>query len=282
LTGDYLSAVMGPGSERAGARRYEPGDDARQIDWNLTARAMDAHVRTTEADRELETWVLADRSPSMDFGTAEREKREVVLAVVAAFGVITVRGGNRIGVVLAGGERLQRVPAANSRVAMLAGLSTLYDSPRGDAGPDEEGDLSAGLRYLHRTQRRRGQAVVVSDFLDDTDWATDLRRLALRHQVIAVQVSDPREHELPPVGLLSVVDTETGRQLHVQTNSTAVRQRYADAAAERQQRIERAIRTSGAELLHLSTGGDWLLEIARFLNQRRDRRYASTTRKDTS
>ena len=102
VSGDYLTFTPGPGTDPAGARPYGPGDDARRIDWNLTARALSPHVRTTEADRELETFIVADRSASLDFGTAQREKREVVLASVAAFGFLTVRAGNRLGVLVVG------------------------------------------------------------------------------------------------------------------------------------------------------------------------------------
>jgi uncharacterized protein (DUF58 family) len=274
LTGEYLSAVIGPGSERAGARAYEPGDDARRMDWNLSARAIGPHVRTTEADRELETWVVTDRSASMDFGTAHHEKRELVLAALAAFGAITARTGNRLGVVIAGSEQLRRIPPANSRVSMLAALSAVYDTPRRLSPPDDAADLANALRFLDRTHVRRGQVVVVSDFLDRSDWPTEVRRLALRHQLICVQVTDPREFELPPVGILSVVDAESGRQMHVQTNSTSLRQRYADAAAERQQEIVRSITRAGAEHLHLSTDRDWLLDIVRFLSRRRHRSHA--------
>jgi uncharacterized protein (DUF58 family) len=269
LSGDYQSLNRGPGSEPAGARTYGPGDDARRMDWNLTARSLTPQVRTTEAERELETWVVADRSASLDFGTAEREKRELVLAAVAAFGFLSVRAGNRLGVLLAGGDRIVRLPATTGRVGMMAALSAVYDTPRRDAPPAPGADLHAALARLERTHRRRGQVIIVSDLLDQSDWAGALRRLALRHQVIVAQVTDPREFELPAVGMLAVVDAETGRHLQVQTNSAALRARYADAAAHRHADIRRSVVDSGASLLHLSTDRDWLVDIVRFLGRRR-------------
>ncbi|MFL6241140.1 MAG: DUF58 domain-containing protein [Actinomycetes bacterium] len=273
LAGDYLAVAAGPGSEPAGARTYQPGDDARRIDWNLSARALEPHVRTTEADRELETWAIVDRSPSMDFGTTQREKREAALAALAAFGAISVRGGSRLGVVVTGVDELRRLRASNNRAAMMAALSTVFDTPRRDAVGTDDPDLAAALQFVHRTHLRRGQVVVISDFLDSSGWPDGLRRLSLRHQVICVQVTDPREFELPPVGMLAVVDTETGRQLHVQTNNTRLRARYAAAAAARQEGIETSIRQAGAEHLHLSTDRDWLHDIARFASRRRRRHY---------
>jgi len=269
LSGDYLASAVGPGTEPAGARAYQPGDDARRIDWNLSARAMAPHVRTTDADRELETWVVADRSASLDFGTARREKREVVLAALAAFGSLSVRAGNRFGVLVAGGEKLLRIPARSGPRALMAALAAVYDTPRRGSGPAAGADLAAALTRLHRTQQRRGQVIVLSDFLDRGDWSTALRRIALRHQVIAVPILDPRELELPPVGMLALVDPETGQRLHVQTNSPALRERYAAAAAARQEEIRRAVLRSGAEYLPLTTDRDWLVDIAAFVSSRR-------------
>ncbi len=269
LSGDYLARAVGPGTEPAGARAYQPGDDARRIDWNLSARALAPHVRTTDADRELETWVVADRSASLDFGTARREKREVVLAALAAFGSLSVRAGNRFGVLVAGGEKLLRIPARSGPRALMAALAAVYDPPRRGSGPAAGAALAAALTRLHRTQQRRGQVIVLSDFLDRGDWSTALRRIALRHQVIAVPILDPRELELPPVGMLALVDPETGQRLHVQTNSPALRERYAAAAAARQEEIRRAVLRSGAEYLPLTTDRDWLVDIAAFVSSRR-------------
>ena len=268
LSGDYLAAVVGTGSEAAGARPYAPGDDARHIDWNLTARALAPHVRTTDADRELHTTVVVDRSASMDFGTAAREKREVALAAVAAFGFLTVRSGNHFGVLMSGGDELVWVPARAGRPGMLAALAAVYDTPRVQAAPAPGATFAAGLNRVARTQHRHGQVIVVSDFLDAADWGSPLRRLCLRHQVLAVQVVDPREFELPDVGMLAVVDSETGRHLHVQTRSAALRERYRAAAAQRHQAIRQNVIRAGAEYLELSTDRDWVGDVARFVNHR--------------
>lgn len=273
VTGDFLGSGVGPGTEPSGVRPYGPGDEARRIDWNVTARSLEPHVRTTDVDRELETWIVADRSASLDFGTTEQEKRDVVLAAVAAFGLLSLQGGNRVGVVIAGGDEVVRLRPAASRPTMMAALARLYDTPRVDGVPGAEADLAGALEMVSRVHRRRGRVVVVSDFLD-AGWASPLQALAFRHQVVAVQVTDPREHELPAVGILSVVDTETGRELHVQTNSERLRRRYAEAARARDADIAAAIRSAGAAHLVLATDRDWVGEIAQFVRRQTQRRQA--------
>jgi uncharacterized protein (DUF58 family) len=278
-SGDFLTAAIGPGSERAGAREYEPGDDARLIDWNLSARSASTHVRATEAEREVNTWIVADRSASLDFGTARAEKRDVVLGAAAAFGMLTVRGHNRLGVLVAGTQRVQHHPPRNGRTWLMASLGAVHDTPRQDGAPGTDSDLAAAVRSLLVTERRRSQVVVLSDFLGPDRWRQPLQALALRHQVIAVHVTDPRELELPSVGILAVVDTETGRQRYVQTRSAAMRARYAAAAAQRHAEIARSIASSGAEYLHLSTARDWLTDTLLFATRRKGlQRTAAVTR----
>jgi uncharacterized protein (DUF58 family) len=270
ITGDYLAWSAGPGTERTGARRYEPSDDARRIDWNLSARSLDPQVRTTQADRELETTIIIDRSASLDFGTARREKREVALAVLAAFGILTARGGNRLHVLIAGGDQLVRIPPRHDRRGVMAALAAVDATPRREAPPGDGADLAAALDRVDRITKRRGLIVVVSDFLDKTNWAAPLRRLSTRHQVLAVAISDPREMTLPAVGMLTLVDPESGRSVHVQSNSAALRRRYAEAAKARQETIQRDLVTTGARHLALSTDRDWVLDIANFVTRRRE------------
>ena len=281
LSGEFIAYGRGPGSERVGARRYEPGDDARRIDWNLTARTMHPYVHVTEPDRELETWFVADLSASLDFGTAEREKRELVLAGMAAFGFTASRAGNRFGVLTLGGQQIGRTRPRSGRRAVLAALAAAYDSPRHTAAPEPGADLAAALRDLHRVHRRRGRVVVLSDFLDAADWSTPLRALSSRHDVVAVHVVDPRELELPDVGMLRVVDPETGRLLEVQTRSATLRQRYAEAAAARHQQIRVRIEAADAAYLPLRTDEDWALALVRFFRaqSRADRSRRRTNAK---
>ena len=276
LHGDHQGLVPGAGSEAAEGREYQPGDDVRRMDWNLTARTGTAHVRETVADRELETWLVVDQSASLDFGTADCEKRDLALAAAAAFGFLTVRGGNRIGAVTLSGSGPAVWPARTGREAVLALLHTLSgaERPPGSAAPPR---LADALTVAARTARRRGMVAVVSDFLDDSageagPWPKALRALTARHQVVAVEVRDPREDELPSVGLLTLVDPETGRLLEVQTANPKLRASFAEAAVARRRAVRDHIRAAGAGHLVLSTDRDWLRDIVRFVELSRRRR----------
>jgi len=271
LQGDYRGLVPGHGSELGEARPYVPGDDVRRIDWNVTARSIDAHVRDTIADRELETWVLADLSGSLGFGTADCEKRDLAVAAVAAVGFLTQRTGNRVGTMALTGNGPLTIPARQGRLHLQALLHQLVVAAR---AADGSTDLSEGLRRLSGTARRRGLVVVVSDFLDYGPWEQPLRVLAARHEAVCVEILDPRELTLPNVGLVDFVDPETGATLEVQTSDAEVRAAFAAAAAEQRARITQAIRRTGADHLVLRTDQDWLLDLARFVTWRRERIHA--------
>ncbi|HEY6748549.1 MAG TPA: DUF58 domain-containing protein [Mycobacteriales bacterium] len=273
LQGDHLGLLPGPGTETAAAVPYRPGeDDLRRMDWGVTARTLQPHVRTLVADRELETWALVDLSASMDFGTARAEKRDLAVAAVAAVGFLSAGGGNRIGAHLLGPGGVRRLPARSGRPALLGLVRSLLTAPRAEPGADVL-PLVAGLDTVDRQHRRRGFRVVVSDFLEPgQDWEPALRRLASRHQVLAVEVVDPRELELPDVGLLALVDPETGRRREVWTGRRALRTRYAEAAAEHRLAVRTALRRAGADHLVLRTDRDWVRDLARFATDRRRRR----------
>ena len=270
LQGDHRGLTPGHGSEPGEIRAYQPGDDVRRIDWNVTARLGETHVRDTVADRELETWILVDASASLAFGTATCEKRDLALAGVAATGFLTARTGNRVGAMTLGPNGASApIPARGGRVhlqsIMRQVLSVLDDPQPGRT------DLTTGLRRLAGTASRRGLIVVISDFLDPSPWEGALRSLALRHDVLCVEVVDPVELALPDVGMLVLHDTVTGRQIEVPTGNAKFRQRYADAAAQQRADIAARIRATGADHLTLRTDRDWLLDLARFVSRRRDR-----------
>ena len=278
LQGDFQGLMPGAGTERGEGREYRPGDDVRRIDWNLTARTSVPHVTDTIVDRELETWVVADCSASLDFGTAGCEKRDLVLAATAAIGFLTARAGNRLGAVLDASPAPVVHPARADRASLLALLRTLRTMPRASAAPPPGSGPTLGnvLERTARIAKRRGLVVVVSDFLEDpATWERPLRRLHARHDVLAVEVVDPRELSLPAVGLLTLVDPETGGLLEVQTSNPKLRARYDAAAAEQRSAIARSIRRGGAEHVQLRTDRDWVLDLVRFVRARRSRRMGA-------
>ncbi len=263
--------MPGAGSEAGEGREYRPGDDVRRMDWNLTARTGIPHVRETVADRELETWVVVDQSASLDFGTADCEKRDLALAATAAFAFLTARAGNRVGAVTLGAGGAKVLPARTGRDAAMALLHRLAGAERVPA-TDNPATLVEALDVTARAATRRGLIAVVSDFLDPGPWPQSLRRLGARHQTVAVEVRDPREDELPAVGVLTLVDPETGRLLEVQTGNARLRERFAEAAAARRAAVRGHVRTAGATHLELSTDRDWLRDVVRFVQASRRRR----------
>lgn len=279
LQGDYLGLLPGPGTEPGESREYRPGDDVRRMDWPVTARTTTPHVRQTIVDRELETWLAVDLSASLDFGTAQCLKRDLAIAAVAAMAHLTVRGGNRIGAVVgtgdSSGSAAHRIPARPGRRGAQALLRAVAGTDRPSGGGRT--DLAALVDSLNRPPRRRGTVVVISDFLAPTGWERPLRKLAVRHDVLAVEVVDPRELELPDVGVLELVDPESGAVHEVQT-TPQVRAHYARAAAEQRDAIAEALRHAGAGHLRLRTDTDWLLDIVRFVAAQRHARTRGTTR----
>ena len=284
LQGDYLGLLPGPGTEAGESREYRPGDDVRRMDWPVTARTTLPHVRRTVADRELETWLAVDLSASLDFGTARCLKRDLAIAAAASAAHLTVRGGNRIGAVVGTGgagadgadrSRITRLPARPGRKD-AQGLLRAIAKTKVRSG---RADLGLLIDALNRPPRRRGMAVVISDFLTPVEqWSRPLRKLGVRHDVLAVEIVDPRELELPDVGVISLVDPETGAIHEVQTADAKLRHRYAQGAAAQRSAIAHALRGANAAHLRLRTDSDWLLDIVRFVASQRHARTGGTTR----
>jgi uncharacterized protein (DUF58 family) len=318
LNGEHIGLLPGPGTELAEARLYQPGeDDVRHMDWAVTARTTTPHVRDMIADRELEAWALVDLSASMDFGTADLEKRDLAVAALAAVGFLTARLGDRFGAYVMHQGAVRRVPARTGKAALYALLQSILDAertpaprsqaPRPPASRAADGpyawqshphqpaparapaaapagnDLAEALTGFARGQTRRGLRVIISDFLspetnvlspgvgesDVLSWERPIRRLAARHQVLAVEIIDPRELELPDVGLVQMEDPETGA-VHEIVLSRRVQAAYAEAAAAQRARTRDALRRCAVPHLVLRTDRDWVTEVARFaLRQRR-------------
>jgi uncharacterized protein (DUF58 family) len=267
LAGDFRSTQLGAGSELAMVRPYAPGDDVRRIDWNVTARTNETHVRVDLAERVLASWLVLDSSPSMQFGTADRRKADVAEGVAIAIGHLATRRGNRLGVVTFGDASTYALPPRQGRVALLGLLRALREQRPGPGTGAPT--LGAALARAGSLAHQRSFAVVVSDFRGPRDWRSPLLELAGHHDVIAVEIRDPREQELPNVGQLWLVDPETGRQLQVNTRSRKLRERFAVAAAAERAQVAQVFASAGVRHVVLTTSGDWLRTLVVFLRRSR-------------
>ena len=265
VPGEHVTPQVGAGTELALIRPYQPGDDVRYIDWNVTARMREPHVRVHVGERAMTAWLMLDISPSMTFGTALRRKADVAEGVSLAVGHVATRRGNRLGVVAFGGPEPRVLRPRQGRLGLLGLLAELRGEPAADGAGATS--LGAATNQLAALARARGLVVVVSDFRGPRDWEAGLRSLRARHGVLAVEVRDPRELELPAAGDVWMVDPETGRQIVVNTSRRKVRKRFKEAAAAERAEVAAALRRAGADHLVLSTGGDWLHDLAAHLRR---------------
>ena len=266
LAGDYRSALLGDGTELAQVRPYVPGDDVRRIDWNVTARTGEPHVRVLFAERVLVTWVVLDTSASMAFGTTDRRKADVAEGVALAIGHVATRRGNRLGLVTFGDSSPRSSPPRQGRVGLIGLLTALRRED--DEARVGATSLGEALTRTGALARQRALVVVVSDFRGPQDWRRPLLALAGKHDVVAVEIRDPLEQRLPNAGELWLVDPETGRQLRVDTGDARLRDRFAKAAAEERSGLAIGLSSAGVRHLVLETSGDWLRSLALFLRRR--------------
>jgi len=268
LAGEHRSAALGVGTELAQVRPYVPGDDVRLIDWNVTARTGETHVRQHVAERELATWLLLDVSPSMGFGTADRRKADVAEGVALAVGHAASRRGNRLGLLTFGGAEPRALRPRQGRAGLL-GLLLALRAEAEPEGPIGATSLGEALGRADRLARTRALVVCVSDLRGPRDWRGQLRRLAARHDLLVVEIRDRREQELPDVGIVALVDPETGRRLEVDTGRRSLRDRFAAAAEADRDDLAAELRSAGVDHVVLSTAGDWLRPLAGLLHRRR-------------
>ncbi len=284
LQGDYRTLVRGSGLDLADLREYQPHDDVRHIDWNVTARLNAPHVRVFTEDREMSAWFLLDLSPSIHFGPQGHAKRDILTSFVAVLARLLTRHGNRVGAMLygaggAGGAKNAEgrsaravdavLPPRNSRAQVLQLVHRLLQpaAERAAGGTQLGVLLQAGLGGI----RRRSTVFVVSDFISAPGWEKPLAQLAQRHDVVAVRLFDPLELELPDLGLVLLRDAETGEQLQVDTHDKAFRQRFARLAAEREAALRTSLAAAGADTLELRTDDDLIDALLRFMDLRQRR-----------
>jgi uncharacterized protein (DUF58 family) len=271
LHGDYRTLFRGFGLDLADLREYQYHDDVRHIDWNVTARLSTPYVREYNEDRDVTAWFLLDVSPSVDFGSSDVRKRSVSIDFVTVLARVLTRHGNRVGAAFYG-ETMDTVipPGAGRRHVLHILHRLLHRPPPARATPT---DLQAFLKAAFPAIARRSLVFVVSDFISASPWGPALAQLAERHEVIAVRLYDPLEHELPDIGLLTMQDAETGEQLFVDTHDRGFRRRFTQAAEEREARIRAGFRDAGVDALELSTSDDLADAIMRFADLRKRRSH---------
>lgn len=270
LQGDYRSLFYGYGVDFADLREYQPGDDIRYMDWNVSARMNAPFVRQYHEDREITAWFLLDLSPSVDFGSEGHLKRSALIDFVVTMARLLTRHGNRVGAVLYGGRLERMIPARGGRIQTLRLANDLLHQAFLQRAPFT--DLVPLLEWGLRTIKRRSLVFVVSDFICAPGWEVPLSMLTRKNEVLAVRLWDPREVELPDVGIVFLEDAETGEQAYVDTHDAAFRNQFRLAASRREADLGRAFHRAGVDVMSLSTSEDLVSAIVRFANSRQQRR----------
>jgi len=272
LQGDYRTLFYGFGVDFADLREYQAEDDIRYIDWNVTARMDTPYVRQYVEDREITAWFLLDVSPSVNFGAVHNQKRTVLMNFVAVVARLLTRHGNRVGAMMFGstGTVQHTVPPRGGRIQVLRLINDMLKQPRLSHAPFT--DLKLFLNGALNTIKRRSLVFVISDFISAPGWEAPLSLLNQRHDVLAIRLWDPREVEMPDIGIVVMQDAETGEQLHVDTHDRKFRQRFFDAAQLRESGLKQSFKRAGVDMLSLSTEEDMVRAIVRFAKQRQGRR----------
>lgn len=271
LQGDYRSLMRGYGLDLADLREYQHGDDIRYIDWNVTARMNAPYIREYHEARDLTAWFLLDLSPSVDFGAAaQRQKRMVLIDFVATLARVLNRNGNRVGALLYDGRAQRAIPVGSGRIHVLRIINDLLHYPHLPRAPFT--DLTPLLESALSTLKRRSLVFIVSDFISVPGWERALHRLNQRHEALAVRLWDPREVELPDVGLVVMEDAETGEQIYVDTSDKRFRRRFEEAARRREAALSDAFKRAGVDAMSLSTEEDLVGAVMRFAMRRKRRR----------
>jgi uncharacterized protein (DUF58 family) len=267
LQGDYRTLFYGYGVDFADLREYQPEDDIRYIDWNVTARMNTPYVRQYVEDREITAWFLLDLSPSIDFGTVQSLKRNVLIDFVTTLARVLTRHGNRVGAIFYDSHVEKMIPARGGRIQVLRLTNDLLKQPQLPRAPFTNLNplLEGGLYSF----RKRSLVFVISDFICAPGWERTLNLLNQRHEVLTVRLWDPREIELPDIGMVVMEDAETGEQMFVDTHDRKFRQRFEEAAHQREAELGQAFKRAGVDALSLSTEDDLVQAIVRFANLRR-------------
>lgn len=280
LSGGYRSTFRGQGVEFEEVRPYQPGDDVRSIDWNVTARTGEPFIKTYREERELSLELLVDTGLSMDFGSRRWTKREAAAQLAALIAYVAVEHQDRVGLTLFGESPQLHLKARKGGKHIMRIVREIMAAPVSPSSkPNGRSDLAAVLKQAERTLHRRSLVFLFSDFLANEDeaqreaWSESLSRIARRHDVICVRLSDPFEEELPPAGVFSMYEMGSGRVIEVDSRSGPVRESWRLAARERRARLDEVLSRARVGRIEVSVGGDLADPVVRFF-RRREVRHA--------
>jgi uncharacterized protein (DUF58 family) len=266
LSGQYESVFKGRGIEFDEVREYQPGDEIRTIDWNVTARMGHPFVKKYVEERQLTVMLLLDASSSSHFGTTKRFKKELAAEVSAVLAFAAIKNNDRVGLVIFTDRIEKFVPPRKGRAHVLRVVrEALYFNPKGKGT-----DIGSALRYLDNVITRRAITFVISDFFS-TDFKKPLSIANKKHDVVAITITDPRESELPNAGIVELVDAETGTPYMIDTSSAKIRENYAKKAAEMKEWRSKIFGSVGVDHIDISTGRSYLDEFIKFFRMRKRR-----------
>jgi len=267
LAGGYHSVFKGQGMEFDEVRAYQPGDDIKTIDWNVTARTGHPYVKRYVEEREITVFFLVDLSASGSFGSKEKLKNEIAAEFCALLAFSAIKNNDKVGLIVFTDNIELFIPPAKGTSHVLRLIRELLYFDSGKKQQSTGTDIALALDYLGRVLHKRGVVFLVSDFLDH-NFEKPLGVLARRHDLIAVTVSDPREYALPDVGLLEIQDTESGATVLVDTGSKEVRGRYEDLAKDRDEQLSSLFNSIGVGHIQLFTDRDYVLDLVKFFRKR--------------
>ena len=268
--GDERSSLRGSGLEYSDVREYQAGDDPRTIEWNITARSDRPYVRESLPDRGLDAWLLVDITRSLDWGTARCLKRQLALEFSAVVGQLLIVRGNRVGALLFDDRVRSIIPPSAGRTAFLQLIARMERAAESPA--DGPTDLGRALTEAGRLIRRPSMMVLLSDFIAPGGWQQPLSAMAIRHEVVAAWITDPREREIPDVGVVTFEDPESGEQILVDTRSAHLRARFQEAAGAQRETIRADLLRARAAIAELSTAAEVVPQLVAFIKQREAQR----------
>lgn len=270
LQGDYRTLFYGQGLDLADIREYQIGDDVRRIDWNVTARMTSPYVRQYHEDREIMAWFILDLTPSVDFGTVHALKRNMLIDFTTTLARLLTRRGNRVGAILFDGQNERVIPAGSSQMHLLHLINQMVNAKPLPRTPLT--NLGTVLQNVSQAVKRRSLIFIVSDFISTPGWDRPLGFLTRRHEVLCVRLFDPREKDLPDIGVVVMQDQETGEQVYIDTHDRKFRARFHQAIEKREYELQTAFRHAGTDVLELSTEADLVKTLVRFATLRKQSR----------